>query len=113
MDTTDARLPAPIDDLHALPAETAWLGFRRGWNSKENDTDPRAIGRLICAVSNAARLEGRVVNAVEEAQLPPPEFRAETDATRVIPFGPRRFADMTAEERLRACCRHYQHAVLR
>ena len=52
----------------------------------------------------------KVVDAVEEAQLPPPEFRAETDATRVILFGPRRFAGMTAEERLRAC---YQHAVLR
>ena len=52
----------------------------------------------------------KVVDAVEEAQLPPPEFRAEADATRVILFGPRRFAGMTAEERLRAC---YQHAVLR
>ena len=52
----------------------------------------------------------KVVDAVETAQLPPPEFRAETGATRVTLFGPRRFADMTAEERLRAC---YQHAVLR
>ena len=31
----------------------------------------------------------KVVDAVEEAQLPPPEFRAETDTTRVILFGPR------------------------
>ena len=52
----------------------------------------------------------KVVDAVETAQLPPPEFRAEKGATRVTLFGPRRFADMTAEERLRAC---YQHAVLR
>ena len=52
----------------------------------------------------------KVVDAVEKAQLPPPEFRAERGATRVTLFGPRRFADMTAEERLRAC---YQHAVLR
>lgn len=51
----------------------------------------------------------KVVEAVEEAQLPPPEFRAEADATRVTLFGPRRFADMTTGERLRAC---YQHAVL-
>ena len=51
----------------------------------------------------------KVVAAVEEAQLPPPEFRAEADATRVTLFGPRPFADMTTEERLRAC---YQHAVL-
>lgn len=52
----------------------------------------------------------KVVNAAEEARLPPPEFRAEADATRVSLLGPRRFAEMTTEERLRAC---YQHAVLR
>ena len=51
----------------------------------------------------------KVVEAIEEVQLPPPEFRAEEDATRVTLFGPRRFADMTTGERLRAC---YQHAVL-
>ncbi len=52
----------------------------------------------------------KVVQAAEEAQLPPPEFRAEAGATRAILFGPRRFAEMTTEERSRAC---YQHAVLR
>ena len=52
----------------------------------------------------------KVVEAVEQAQRPPPEFRAEAGATRMILFGPRRFAEMTTEERLRAC---YQHAVLR
>ena len=52
-DATDARLLALIGDLRALPAETAWLEF------KENNTDPRVIGRLISAVSNAARLEDR------------------------------------------------------
>ena len=52
----------------------------------------------------------KVVAAVEEAQLPPPEFRAEAGATCTTLFGPRRFADMTTEERLRGC---YQHAVLR
>ena len=50
---TDVRLLALIDDLRALPAETAWLEF------KENNTDPRVIGRLISAVSNAARLEDK------------------------------------------------------
>ena len=52
----------------------------------------------------------KVVEEVETAQLPPPEFRAAAEATRVTLFGPRRFPDMTTEERLRAC---YQHAVLR
>ena len=52
----------------------------------------------------------KTVAAVEQVQLPPPEFRAEAGTTRTILFGPRRFADMTTEERLRGC---YQHAVLR
>ena len=50
---TDARTLALIDDLRALPAETAWLEF------KEDNTDPDVIRRLISAVSNAARLEDR------------------------------------------------------
>ena len=52
----------------------------------------------------------KVVSQAERARLPPPEFRAEANATRVTLFGPRRFAEMTSGERMRAC---YQHAVLR
>lgn len=51
----------------------------------------------------------KVVDAVEAEHLPPPEFRADGDDTRVSLFGPRRFADLTTEERLRAC---YLHAGL-
>ena len=51
----------------------------------------------------------KVVEATEEVRLPPPDFRAESAATRVTLFGPRRFADLTTEERLRAC---YLHAGL-
>ena len=52
----------------------------------------------------------KVIAAAEQERLPPPEFRAEANATRTILFGPRRFAAMTTEERQRAC---YQHTVLR
>ena len=45
-----ARTRALIDDLRALPAEAAWAEF------KENYTDPEMIGKLISALSNAARL---------------------------------------------------------
>ena len=48
----------------------------------------------------------KVVEATEEAQLPPPDFRAERAATRVTLFGPRQFAELTTEERLRACFLH-------
>ena len=52
----------------------------------------------------------KAIAAAEHGCLPPPEFRAEANATRTILFGARRFAEMTLEERQRAC---YQHAVLR
>jgi predicted HTH transcriptional regulator len=39
-----------IDDLRARPAETPWIEF------KENNADARLIGKLISALSNAARL---------------------------------------------------------
>ncbi|WP_404482025.1 ATP-binding protein [Novosphingobium sp. BL-52-GroH] len=45
-----ARTHALIDDLRALPAEAAWVEF------KENNSDPELIGKLISALSNAARL---------------------------------------------------------
>ena len=173
----DVRVLALIDDLRRLPAETAWV------ESKENNTDPNVIGKLIPALSNSARVEDRdfgyVVWGVRDGDhtvagtrfdpdsskrqgqslafrlsrrlrpdlvfsfktIPHPEGRlvllevpaattapvefdrtayirigdatprlAEAGATRATLFGPRRFADMTTEERLRAC---YQHAVLR
>jgi len=52
----------------------------------------------------------KVIAAVELYQLPPPLFREGEDAMQVILYGPRRFAEMTPDERIRAC---YQHAVLR
>ena len=39
-----------IDELRNLPAETSWVEF------KENNADPQMIGKLISALSNAARL---------------------------------------------------------
>ena len=44
------RVRALIDDLCALPAETAWVEF------KENKADPQTIGKLISALANSARL---------------------------------------------------------
>lgn len=52
----------------------------------------------------------KVIASVELFQLPPPLFREEGDATQVILYGPRTFAQMTPDERIRAC---YHHAVLR
>ncbi|MEA1050998.1 ATP-binding protein [Lamprobacter modestohalophilus] len=52
----------------------------------------------------------KVIAAVELYQLPPPLFREGEDAMQVILYGPRRFVEMTPDERIRAC---YQHAVLK
>jgi ATP-dependent DNA helicase RecG len=52
----------------------------------------------------------KVIAAVELFQLPPPAFQVDNNATRVILYAPRPFADMTPDERVRAC---YQHAVLK
>ena len=50
----------------------------------------------------------KVIQAVESHHLPAPDFRTEGDAVRIVLYGPRKSADMTPEERIRAC---YQHAA--
>ena len=52
----------------------------------------------------------KVLEAVEFYQLPAPLFRSEQQAMQVVLFGPRRFAEMSPEERIWAC---YWHAVLK
>lgn len=52
----------------------------------------------------------KVIASVELFQLPPPLFREEETAMQVVLYGPRTFAQMTPEERIRAC---YHHAVLK
>lgn len=52
----------------------------------------------------------KVVEACEVFQLPPPLFRAEEQSFQAVLYGPRSFAEMTPEERMRAC---YFHAVLK
>lgn len=52
----------------------------------------------------------KVIALVEVFQLPPPLFRADETSMQVALYGPRTFAEMTADERVRAC---YFHAVLK
>ncbi len=52
----------------------------------------------------------KVIYAVETFQLPPPLFCENDASMQVILYGPRVFANMTLDERIRAC---YQHAVLK
>jgi len=52
----------------------------------------------------------KVVDAAETFQLPAPEFRVAERHTVAIVYGPRRFDEMSREDRVRAC---FQHCVLR
>jgi predicted HTH transcriptional regulator len=52
----------------------------------------------------------KVIAQAEVFQLPPPLFRESDNSMQVILYGPRTFACMTPDERIRAC---YQHAVLK
>lgn len=81
------------------------------------DFPPRSRNEALASLMRRMRLceeQGsgidKVFQAVEFHQLPPPDFRVEGDAVRVVLYAPRRFAEMTPQERIRAC---YQHASLK
>lgn len=81
------------------------------------DLPPRSRNEALASLMRRMRLceeQGtgidKVIFAVELHQLPPPDFRTEGDAVRAVLFAPRKFAEMTPEERIRAC---YQHAALK
>jgi predicted HTH transcriptional regulator len=52
----------------------------------------------------------KVVSAIEQHQLPAPDFRAVGDNTRTVLYAPRPLTKMDKADRVRAC---YQHACLR
>lgn len=52
----------------------------------------------------------KVVQVCEIHHLPPPLFRAEANSMQAVLYGPRSFAEMTPDERVRAC---YFHAVMK
>lgn len=51
----------------------------------------------------------KVITAIERYQLPAPDFRTTPMHTIAVLFGPRKFAGMSRQDRVRAC---YQHACL-
>jgi len=81
------------------------------------DSPPRSRNEALAALMRRMGLceeqetgIDKVILAVEQHHLPAPDFRTEQNAVRVVLLGPRRFADMTPDERVRAC---YQHATLK
>ncbi len=51
----------------------------------------------------------KVISTVEVFQLPAPDFRIAGESTVAVLYGPRKFSQMSRDERIRAC---YQHACL-
>lgn len=81
------------------------------------DLPPRSRNEALAALMRRMKFceeQGsgldKVLTQAEIFQLPAPLFLAAEDSTRVILYGPRSFAEMTDEERIRSC---YFHAVLK
>lgn len=81
------------------------------------DSPPRSRNEALASLMRRMRLceeQGtgidKVLASAELHQLPPPDFREEDISVRASLFAPRRFAEMTQDERVRAC---YQHAALK
>lgn len=74
-----------------------------------NETLAALLRRMGLCEEQGSGLD-KVISQVELFQLPPPLFRESESSMQVILYGPRTFANMTPDERARAC---YQHAVLK
>lgn len=74
-----------------------------------NETLASLMRRMGMCEEQGSGLD-KVIALVEVFQLPPPLFRAENNSMQVVLYGPRSFAEMTPDERVRAC---YFHAVLK
>jgi predicted HTH transcriptional regulator len=81
------------------------------------DYPPRSRNEMLAALMRRMNLceeQGsgldKVIINVEIFQLPPPKFQAEEMSMQAILYAPRSFANMSVEERIRAC---YQHAIIK
>ena len=74
-----------------------------------NETLASLMRRMAMCEEQGSGLD-KVVQSCEVFQLPAPLFRADGNATQAVLYGPRSFAEMTPDERVRAC---YFHAVLK
>jgi ATP-dependent DNA helicase RecG len=81
------------------------------------DLPPRSRNETLAALMRRMKMceeQGsgldKVVESCEVFQLPPPLFRVEQNSLQAVLYGPRSFAAMTPDERVRAC---YFHAVLK
>lgn len=74
-----------------------------------NETLAALMRRMYLCEEQGSGLD-KVIISVELYQLPPPKFQTEEAAIQVTLYAPRSFANMSIDERIRAC---YQHAVIK
>lgn len=74
-----------------------------------NETLASLMRRMNLCEEQGSGLD-KVITSVELFQLPPPKFQAEDSNMQVTLYASRPFANMTIDERVRAC---YQHAVIK
>lgn len=81
------------------------------------DLPPRSRNEALASLMRRMRMceeQGsgldKVFTLVEVFQLPPPLLKADDNSMQVVLYAPRSFADMTQDERVRAC---YFHAALK
>lgn len=81
------------------------------------DLPPRSRNEALASIMRRMRLceeQGtgidKVIFEAELHQLPAPDFLVVGDAVRTVLYAPRRFSEMSPQERVRAC---YQHASLK
>lgn len=74
-----------------------------------NEALASLMRRMNLCEEQGSGLDKVIIN-VEIFQLPPPKLQAAHNTMQVILYAPRSFADMTVDERARAC---YQHAVIK
>lgn len=76
--------------------------------TSRNETLSSFMRRIRLAEERGSGID-KVVAQIEMFQLPPPDFRVAGDNFVAVLYAPRKFAEMTQSERIRAC---YQHACL-
>ena len=81
------------------------------------DLPPRSRNERLAALMRRMRFceesgrgIDRVIEVIEAFQSPPPLFKDSSGGLQVILYGPRSYAQMTVNERIRAC---YQHACIK
>jgi predicted HTH transcriptional regulator len=79
-------------------------------NSKSRNVKLARLMRDLGLCEERGSGVDRAIDAIEEQALPPPLFEAGENTTSVTLFTTLTFAQMSKEERIRAC---YQHACLR